>query len=152
MFVYRRGDDDAEGRRQYFTNHRLYNPNKPDEREAYFYSLLLLFVPFTDESELVGDGQTTEEAFNEHFKDYSSIEDHHESLQKMLQAQSKVQRINEARKEEEVPADEDVAVEDEVIKIIGEAEAAMHDVHNMDYDTIDFSEQIGMLNEDQEDI
>ena len=46
----------------------------------------------------------------------------------------------------EVPADEDAAVEDEGIKIIGEAEAAMHDVYNMDYDTIDLSD---MLNEDQ---
>ena len=57
--------------------------------------------------------------------------------------------LNEVRKEEEVPADEDAAVKDEGIKIIGEAEAAMHDVHNMDYDTIDLSERIGMLNEDQ---
>ena len=40
-------------------------------------------------------------------------------------------------------------IEDEGIKIIGEAEAAMHDVHDMDYDTIDLSERIGMLNEDQ---
>ena len=106
-------------------------------------------MPFTDESELVGDGQTAEEAFNEHFRDHSSMEHHHESLQKMLQAQAKVRRINEVRKEEEVPADEDAAVEDEGIKIIGEAEAAMHDVHDMDYDTIDLSERIGMLNEDQ---
>ena len=57
---YRRGDNDADGRRQYvklakpkIPNHRIYDPNKPYEREAYFYSLLLLFVPFTDESELV---------------------------------------------------------------------------------------------------
>ena len=78
---YRRGDNDAEGRRQYvraekpkIPNHRIYDPNKPDEREAYFYSLLLLFVPFTDESELVGDGQTADEAFNEHFRDHSSME------------------------------------------------------------------------------
>ena len=153
---YRRGDDDSDGRRQYvrfgkpkIPNHRIYDPNKPDEREAYFYSLLLLFVPFTDESQLVGEGQTAEEAFNEHFKDYSSMEDHHESLQRMLQAQSKVRRINEARKEEEVPADKDPAVAEEGIKLVGEAEAAMHDVHDMDYDTIGLSERIDMLNEDQ---
>ena len=48
-----------------------------------------------------------------------------------------------------VPADEDAAVEDKGIKIIGEAEAAMHDVHDMDYNTIGLLEQIGMLNEDQ---
>ena len=44
-------------------------------------------------------------------------------------------------------ADKDAAVEDEGIKIIGMAKAAMHDVHNMDY--IDLSERIGMLNADQ---
>ena len=98
---------------------------------------------------MVGEGQTAEEAFNEHFKDYSSMEDHHESLQRMLQAQSKVRRINEARKEEEVPADKDPAVEEEGIKLVGEAEAAMHDVHDMDYNTIGLSECIDMLNEDQ---
>ena len=153
---YRRGDNDAEGRRQYvragkpkIPNHRIYDPNKPDEREAYFYALLLLFVPFTDESELVGDGQTAEEAFNEHFRDHSSMEYHHESLQKMLQAQAKVRRINEARKEEEVLADKDEVVEEEGVKLVGEAEAAMHDVHDMDYDTIGLSERIAMLNEDQ---
>ena len=98
---------------------------------------------------MVGDGQTAEEAFNEQFRDYSSMEDHHESLQKMLRAQSKVRRINEARKEEEVPEDENEAVEEEGVKLAGEAEAAMNDVHDMDYDTIGLSELIAMLNEDQ---
>ena len=146
---YRRVDNDVEGRRQYvragkpkLPNHRIYDPNKLDEQEAYFYSLLLLFVPFTDESELVRDGQSAEEAFNEHFRDHSSME-HHESLQKILQSQSKMQRINEVRKEEEVLADEDEAVEKEGVKLIG----AMHDVHDMDYDTIGLSERISMLNE-----
>ena len=32
--------------------------------------------------------------------------------------------------------------------MVGEAEAAIHDVHNMDYDTIGLSERIDMLNED----
>ena len=97
---------------------------------------------------MVGDGQTAEEAFNEHFKCYSSMEEHHETLQKMLQAQSKVRRINEARKEDEVSPDKDDA-EDEGVKLVGEAEAAMHDVHDMDSDDIDLSERVGMLNEDQ---
>ena len=153
---YRRGDNDADGRRQYvrlgkpkIPNHRIYDPNKPDERGAYFYSLLLLFVPFTDESQLAGDGQTAEEAFNEHFLECTSMEDHHKSLQKMLQAQKKVKRINEARKEEEVPEDDDAAAEEEGIKLVGEAEEAMHDVHDMDCDTIGLSGSIVMLNEDQ---
>ena len=48
-----------------------------------------------------------------------------------------------------MPASEDAAVEEEGIKLVGEAEAAMHDVHDMDYDTIGLPERIGMLNEDQ---
>ena len=156
---YHRGDNDADGRRQYvrlgkpkIPNHRIYDPNKPDERNAYFYSLLLLFVPFTDESQLVGDGQTAEEAFSEHFSKCTSMEDHHEGLQKILQAQKKVKRINEARKEEEVPEDDDAAAEEEGIKLVGEAEEAMHDINEMDCDTIGLSERIGMLNEDQRQI
>ena len=58
------------------------------------------------------------------------MESHHESLQRMLQAQSKVRRINEARKEE-VPAGKDAAAEEEGIKLVGEAEAAMHDAHDI---------------------
>ena len=39
--------------------------------------------------------------------------------------------------------------EDKGVKLVGEAEAAMHDVHDMDTDTIDLSKRVGMLNEDQ---
>ena len=60
--------------------------------------MLLLFVPFTDESQLVGEGQSAEEAFNKHFSKCALMEDYHEGLQRMLQAQSKVKKINEARK------------------------------------------------------
>ena len=67
---------------------------------------------------------------------------------RMLQEQSKVRRINEARKDE-LPPDKDTAVEEEGIKLVGEAEAAMHDVRDMDYDTIGLTERIDMLNEDQ---
>ena len=76
---YHKGDMDAYGQRQYvklqkpiIPNHRIYDPNNPEQKEAYFYSLLLLFVPFTDESQLVGEGQSAEEAFEMHtyFKRY----------------------------------------------------------------------------------
>ena len=32
-------------------NHKIFNPEKEDQKEAYYYSLVLLFVPFRDESE-----------------------------------------------------------------------------------------------------
>ena len=151
---YCKADCDKDGNRQYvrlgkpkIRNHRIYNPSKPEEREAYFYSLLLLFVPFTKESDLLPDGQTAEDAFNEFFCKCASMEDHHESLQKMLKAQSKVRTINDVRKGEDVPLKEEAAKEG--VHLIGEAEAAMHDVHDMEYNSIGIHERISMLNEDQ---
>lgn len=34
-------------------NHKLYDPSKEEQREDYYYSLILLFVPFQDESSLL---------------------------------------------------------------------------------------------------
>ena len=56
------------------------------------------------------------------------MEEHHESLQRMLQAQTTVKTINEARKED-VPLKEEAGTGEEGVNLIGEAEAAMHDVH-----------------------
>ena len=48
---------DVHGDRKYsklrkprLPNHKLFDPQKENQRENYFYSLLLLFVPFRDES------------------------------------------------------------------------------------------------------
>jgi len=46
--------------------------NNPEEKEAYSF-LLLLFVLFTDESDLICDGQTAEEAFGEFFSKLDTI-------------------------------------------------------------------------------
>ena len=43
-------------------NHRLYNPSKGNEREDYFYSLLLLIVPFHNETDLTEEGESAEDA------------------------------------------------------------------------------------------
>jgi len=70
----------------------------------------------------------------------------------MLKAQSKVKTINEARKGEDIPPDEEAVVEEEDIKLVGEAEVAMHYVHDMECNNISISECISMLNEDQKRI
>ena len=44
-------------------NHKLYNPHKENEKESYYYSLLLLFVPFRNEIDLVKEGERAEDAF-----------------------------------------------------------------------------------------
>ena len=40
------------------------DPQKEHQREEYFYSLLLLFVPFKNEASLLKESETAEEAFN----------------------------------------------------------------------------------------
>ena len=45
-----------------------------------------------------------------------------------------------------MPPDESAAIEKE---LIGEVEAAINDVHDMDYDTVGLPESIQMLNNDQ---
>ena len=156
---YRKGDYDKDGIRQYVIvekprviNHRIYDPNKPDECEAYYYSLLLLFVPFTNEADLIGQSQTAEQAFNRFLSEYGSMEEHHECLQRMLQAQSKVVAINEARKGEEVVVAKDAEEDDEGVKLVGEAEMAMQDIKDLDNNEVNdigLEKCIEMLNDDQ---
>ena len=44
-------------------NHKQWNPAKEDQRKDYYYSLLLLFVPFRDESQLLLSDEAAEQAF-----------------------------------------------------------------------------------------
>ena len=57
-------------------------------------------MPFTVESNLIEEGQTAEEAFNQFLETCESLKEHHESLQRMLEAQSKIKKIDEAKKEQ----------------------------------------------------
>ena len=110
-------------------NRRLYNPSKENERENYFYSLLLLFVPFHNETDLTEEGESAEDAFNRHMMENDALNTHSEKLQMMLKARENVEKINEARQaeEEQVPMPE----EDEGPQVAGEATCAMHDVANL---------------------
>ena len=62
---------DDDGDRKYtklkkprLPNHKLFDPQKENQREDYFYSLILLFVPFRDESSLLLENETAEKAFH----------------------------------------------------------------------------------------
>ena len=62
---------DANGDRKYtklkkprLPNHKLFDPEKEAHREDYYYSLILLFVPFRTESSLLLDNERGEEAFH----------------------------------------------------------------------------------------
>ena len=86
-------------------NHRIFDPKKKNERQEYFYSLIVLFVPFRDESSLLKEGETPEEAFHRllpHTDDPTAYHAYHERLQAILDTQANVREINEARKAEAV--------------------------------------------------
>jgi len=74
-------ETDSVGNRKYrklnkshLPNHKLYDPSKEDQREDYYYCLLLLFVPFRNESDLLGTHHSAELAFNHFISSSSSME------------------------------------------------------------------------------
>ena len=134
-------------------NHKLYNPHKENEKESYYYSLLLLFVPFRNEIDLVKEGERAENAFQRHLEHNNALNVHSVKLQKMLAARENVHRINEASQAEveDVPMPE-ANEEDEGPQVAGEATSAMHDVANFQEahdSTTFFEELVASLNIDQ---
>ena len=65
-------------------NHKIFDPTKENERKDYYYSLLLLFVPFREEQSLLQDGVKAEEAFARHLPSNHNCVVYHEKLQKIL--------------------------------------------------------------------
>ena len=63
----------------------VYNPSKEDQKDAYYYSLLLLFVAFRKESKLVPKGETSETAFNAHVVSNLAMQKCHNKLSKALE-------------------------------------------------------------------
>ena len=89
---------DNHGKRKYrklvkpkLPNHKLLDPGNENQKEDYFYSLVLLFSPFS----LLLDKETSEQAFNRLLSNKSS--DYHAKLKVTLEAAANVKKINEAR-------------------------------------------------------
>ena len=143
-----------EGKREYkkltkphLVNHRIFDPEKEDQRESYYYSLILLFVLFTDENRLLLANEMAEEAFNRLMSSHDKCSAHHARLQKMLEAQA---NINEARQDSGKV--EPVVREDDDPQLLGEAKYAMQEVFDMNVNAgnvLSLDERIGMLNADQ---
>ena len=116
----------------FLPNHKLYNPNKENEKERYYYSLLLFFVPFRNECDLTEEGESFKDAFNRHMEHNYALNIHSEKLQRILKANENIEKINEARQaqEEKVPMSQPME-EDEGPQVVREATSAMHDVANL---------------------
>ena len=148
---------DGSGNRTYrkltkpkLVNHNIYDPNKENERQDYFYSLLILFVPFRDESSLVQENETPEQAFERLLPDNDDCSAYHSRLQKMLKARETLKNINDARQAD--PAERLDNKEDDDPHIQGEAKSAMKDI--VDINTkkcgdLPLEERVNMLNADQ---
>ena len=59
-------------------NHKLFDPSIENQREDYYYSLMLLFIPFRDESNLTAENETAELAFNRFIVENADLSKHHE--------------------------------------------------------------------------
>lgn len=80
-------------------NHKLFDTSNENQREDYYYSLMLLFIPFRNERDLMKEGETAKIAFNHLIGSNVNLTEHHEKLQALLKAQTAVKKINEAREE-----------------------------------------------------
>ena len=152
---------DSQGRRIYrkvtksrLVSQKMFDPKKEDQRESYFYSLLLLFVPFRDESSLLQEQETAEEAFKRLLPANVECSAYHARLQAMLKAQENLKAITDARKLS-VPEEHGDNESDDEPQLMGEALAAMQDVQDMNdssYDDITLDERVQILNMDQKRI
>ena len=129
-------------------NHRLFDPENENQREDYYYSLILLFTPFREESSLLLENETAEEAFYRLVSSDSS--DYHAKLKRLLEAQSNIKQINEARLAS--GPEERVNKNDDDPQLMGEAKTAMNDVLDMNVNScnqLSLEERVAMLNTDQ---
>ena len=125
-------------------NHPTYDPRKLEQVDDYYYSLILLFVPFRDENNLLLPNETPEQAFNRYNSE--GLLGHHEKLMKMLEAISNRQKITEARQQCDVSKDDDTGPE-----IVGKAKSDYVQIMKLDgcQDPLDLTTRVSMLNADQ---
>ena len=131
--------------------HKLFDPKNESQREDYYCSLLLLFVPYRDENDLLKPNETPEQAFIRNYTDGSCLHKHHQRLQEMLQAQNMIKEINEARKSSANESGQAEHIDEPYV--VGEAKAAMTDMQEMQAnhaDVLRLDRRIQMLNADQE--
>ena len=149
---------DKNGKRSYrkldkprLPNFKLFDPQKGEQKDSYFYALILLFVPFTNEDDLIQDGETVEEAFNRHTASNDRCSEYHQKQTKILKAQSNLKDIKDARAANK--DDDNDKMEDDEPQLMGQIKDAMNDVNEMDSgSTLTLQQRESMLNADQKRI
>ena len=119
------------------------------------YALILLFTPFRNEDNLIGETETAEEAFKRLLCANSNLFTHHEKLQNILAANRNVAKIAEAREEEQKIDTHGDNENDNELEVTGEAKDTMKDVQDLQghlTDQFSLEERVSMLNCDQDRI
>ena len=133
----------------YLINFWKYNPIS--EPENYYYSLLLLFKPWRDETNLKGDSESYTEAFNVFKSELPEAQLYHEKYLEQLKALGKFQEKLDEALEADTQSQEKMSdhIPEECVPL--EVENAMKDLN--DYankiDENDLTQNINLLNEDQ---
>ena len=136
-------------------SHTIFDPQIDTKREAYYYSLIVLFLPYHDESSLIRENETNEQAYHRLLFNNHICTEYGTRLQDMLKAEANLKRINEARNanapevQKEKNEDDD---DDKGLEVRGEAKSAMQDILDCNdsyVDKLTLEGRIAMLNADQ---
>ena len=111
----------SEVTKAHLPNHKIFVPSNEHQRGLLIFTLLLLFVPFQDESDLIAESEMADVAFNRHIGGNVDLLEHHENLQALLKAQTAVKIINEVQDAPAPAAEEDAFFQ-------GEAKGTLKDV------------------------
>ena len=118
---------------------------------------MILFVPFWNETGLILDGETTEEAFQHHRNNKDSLNMHHDKLQNLLDAEKKWKEIRDTRKSIGVGQAEEAQLknrDDDKPQLLGKIMDAVSDIAdvNNNVPNLTLSQSLAMLNSDQKRI
>jgi ATP-dependent DNA helicase PIF1 len=117
-------------RKMYVINHIQHNPKKSaDECERYYHCILMLFLPWRDETELKGDQCSFQDMFTKKKDELHEMMVHHNKLQSIQTADEMAQHKLMSSTQEK----ENQAHEDDIINAVQghqtiEAEAAMTEI------------------------
>ena len=90
-----------ERSKPYLINHKVFNPSTDEvSRERYYHCLLFLHLPYRDESLLLGDAKTYEEAFKLHSERLQQLLVHHHHLSDLQDAMDMFKNKEEMHREQ----------------------------------------------------
>uniref|UniRef100_A0A1X7USF6 Uncharacterized protein n=1 Tax=Amphimedon queenslandica TaxID=400682 RepID=A0A1X7USF6_AMPQE len=106
-----------------------FDVNNKNQRDSFYYDIILLFVPFRNENELVNNGKTVQEAFNRHIVDREMCVGTNEKFRELLKCREKLKDIQDARA---ANTEEENDVEDDDSQLMEQIKDAMNHMRDMD--------------------